>query len=134
MEAYMHVANTGDANFQPRTGQAMFTGEVNSAGLVDDTMTEQTRLLLVKFSPGGRTKWHTHSFEQALIIVEGKGLVGSEKDGERVVQPGDVVVFGKQERHWHGAGLHTGMAHIAVNLSPGENQIFDAVDIQTEGV
>jgi quercetin dioxygenase-like cupin family protein len=112
----------------------MFTGEVNAAGLVDDTMTEQTRLLLVKFSPGGRTKWHTHSFEQALIITEGKGLVGSEKDGERVVEPGDVVVFDKQERHWHGAGLHTGMSHIAVNLSPGENQIFDAVEIKTEGV
>lgn len=131
----MHVANTGDANFLPRTGQPMFSGEVHAHGLVDDTMTEQTRLLLVKFSPGGRTKWHTHSFEQALIIVDGKGIVASEKDGERVVQPGDVVVFGKQEKHWHGATNMTGMSHIAVNLSPGENQILEPVEnIETPGV
>ncbi len=131
----MHVANTGDAEFKPRTGQPMFTGEVNAAGLVDDTMTEQTRLLLVKFNPGARTKWHTHTFEQALIIVEGKGLVGSEKDGERVVEPGNVVVFDREERHWHGAGMHTGMAHIAVNLAPGESKVLDPVEkIETPGV
>jgi quercetin dioxygenase-like cupin family protein len=131
----MHVANTGEGEFQPRTGQAMFTGEVHGKGLVDDTMSEQTRLLLVKFSPGARTKWHTHSFEQALVIVDGKGIVASRKDGERVVQPGDVVVFGKQEEHWHGATNTTGMSHIAVNQSPGENQVLDAVEkIETPGV
>src|SRR5690554_7059032 len=107
----MHVANTKDANFLPRTGQPMFTGVVHAHGLVDDTMSEQVRLTLVKFSPGGRTKWHTHTFEQALIIVEGKGIVASEKDGERVVEPGDVVVIGKEERHWHGGGNNTGMTH-----------------------
>ena len=130
----MHVANTGDANFQPRTGQPMFTGEVHAHGLVDDTMTQETRLLLVKFSPGGRTKWHTHSFEQALIIVDGKGIVASESQGERVVEPGDVVVFDKNEKHWHGGTNHTGMTHIAVNLA-GSNQILEPVQqIETPGV
>jgi quercetin dioxygenase-like cupin family protein len=130
----MHVANTGDANFQPRTGQPMFTGEVHAHGLVDDTMSEQTRLLLVKFSPGGRTRWHTHSFEQALIITEGKGIVASESQGERVVQPGDVVVFDREEKHWHGGTNTTGMTHIAVNLA-GTNQILEAVEnIETPGV
>ena len=130
----MHVANTGDANFQPRTGQAMFTGEVNAAGLVDDTMTEQTRLLLVKFSPGARTKWHTHTFEQALIIVDGKGIVASETQGERVVEPGDVVVFSTKEKHWHGGTNHTGMTHIAVNLA-GSSEVLEPVEkIQTPGV
>jgi quercetin dioxygenase-like cupin family protein len=70
-----------------------------------------------------------------LIIVEGKGFVGSEKDGERVVQPGDVVVFSREERHWHGAGMHTGMTHIAVNLSPGESKVLGPVEkIETPGV
>jgi quercetin dioxygenase-like cupin family protein len=130
----MHIASTGDAEFQPRTGQPMFTGEVHAHGLVDDTMSEQVRLLLVKFSAGGRTKWHTHGFEQALIITEGKGIVATESQGERVVEAGDVVVFGKEEKHWHGATSTTGMTHIAVNLT-GQNQILEAVDqIQTLGV
>lgn len=124
----MHVASTDDSRLLPRTGEPMFTGEVHGYGLVDDKMSEQTRLGIVKFSPGARTKWHTHSFEQALIIVDGRGLVGSERDGERVVQPGDVVVFGRHEKHWHGGSTTTGMTHIAVNLSPGETEILTPVE------
>jgi quercetin dioxygenase-like cupin family protein len=112
----------------------MFTGEVHGHGLIDDTMTEQTRLLLVKFSPGARTHWHTHTFEQALIITEGKGIVASEKDGERVVQPGDVVVFGTAEKHWHGATNTTGMTHIAVNLAGRSDVLEEVQKIQTPGV
>jgi quercetin dioxygenase-like cupin family protein len=126
----MHVASTNDAKFQPRTGTPMFIGEVNAHGLIDDTMTQQTRMLLVKFSPGGRTRWHTHSFEQGLVIVEGKGIVASVADGERVVQAGDVVVFGSNEKHWHGATNTTGMAHIAVNLA-GSNEILEDSEIKT---
>jgi quercetin dioxygenase-like cupin family protein len=104
----------------------MFMGEVHAHGLVDDKMSEQTRLLLVKFSPGGRTRWHTHTFEQALVIVDGRGIVASEAQGERVVQPGDVVVFSKEEKHWHGATNTTGMTHIAVNLAGSSNVIEDS--------
>jgi quercetin dioxygenase-like cupin family protein len=126
----MHVANTNTNDWENRTGGAMFIGEVHAHGLVDDKMSEQTRLLLVKFSPGGRTRWHTHSFEQALVIVDGKGIVASEKQGERVVQPGDVVVFEREEKHWHGATNTTGMSHIAVNLT-GSGQILEDSEILT---
>jgi quercetin dioxygenase-like cupin family protein len=129
----MHVANTNTNDWENRTGNAMFIGEVHAHGLVDDKMTEQTRLLLVKFSPGGRTRWHTHTFEQALIIVDGRGIVASESDGERVVQPGDVVVFGKEERHWHGATNSTGMSHIAVNLA-GSSTVLEDSEIKTPNV
>jgi quercetin dioxygenase-like cupin family protein len=108
----------------------MFMGEVHAHGLVDDKMSEQTRLLLVKFSPGGRTRWHTHTFEQALVIVDGRGIVASESQGERVVQPGDVVVFGKEEKHWHGATNTTGMTHIAVNLA-GSSHVIEDSQIKT---
>ena len=129
----MHVANTNTDEWENRTGNAIFIGEVHSHGLVDDKMTEQTRLLLVKFSPGGRTRWHTHTFEQALIIVDGKGIVASESQGERVVQPGDVVVFGKEEKHWHGATNTTGMSHIAVNLA-GSSSVLEDSEIKTANV
>jgi quercetin dioxygenase-like cupin family protein len=122
----MHVANTKTNDWENRTGQPMFMGEVHAHGLVDDKMSEQTRLLLVKFSPGGRTRWHTHTFEQALVIVDGRGIVASEAQGERVVQPGDVVVFSKEEKHWHGATNTTGMTHIAVNLAGSSNVIEDS--------
>jgi quercetin dioxygenase-like cupin family protein len=125
----MHIANTNTNDWETRTGNAMFIGEVHAHGLVDDKMSEQTRLLLVRFSPGGRTRWHTHSFEQALVIVDGRGIVATETQ-ERVVQPGDVVVFGTNEKHWHGATNSTGMSHIAVNLA-GSNQILEDSEIKT---
>ncbi|HWO73543.1 MAG TPA: cupin domain-containing protein [Dehalococcoidia bacterium] len=130
----MHVASTKTDAWQDRTGSAIFTGQVHAHGLIDDKMTEEMRMLLVKFSPGGRTTWHTHSFEQGLIIVEGKGIVASEAQGERVVEAGDVVVFAKGEKHWHGATNTTGMTHIAVNLA-GTSQVLEPVEkIQTPGV
>ncbi|HLG11586.1 MAG TPA: cupin domain-containing protein [Dehalococcoidia bacterium] len=129
----MHIANTNTNDWENRTGNAMFMGEVHAHGLVDDKMSEQTRLLLVKFSPGGRTRWHTHSFEQALVIVDGRGIVASETQGERIVQSGDVVVFNTNEKHWHGATNTTGMSHIAVNLA-GSNQILEDSEIKTPNV
>jgi quercetin dioxygenase-like cupin family protein len=50
-----------------------------------------------------------------------------------VVQPGDVVVFDREEKHWHGATNTTGMSHIAVNLA-GSGQIFEDSEIQTPNV
>ena len=129
----MHIANTNTNDWENRTGNAMFIGEVHAHGLVDDKMSEQTRLLLVKFSPGGRTRWHTHSFEQALVIIDGRGIVASETQGERIVQSGDVVVFNTNEKHWHGATNTTGMSHIAVNLA-GSNQILEDSEIKTPNV
>jgi quercetin dioxygenase-like cupin family protein len=129
----MHVASTNDANFQPRTGTPMFIGEVHAHGLIDDTMTEQTRMLLVKFSPGGRTRWHTHTFEQGLVIVEGRGIVASESQGERVVEAGDVVVFDTGEKHWHGGTNTTGMSHIAINLA-GSAEVLEDSEIKTPGL
>jgi len=129
----MHIASTKTEDWENRTGNAMFMGEVHAHGLIDDKMTEQTRMLLVKFSPGGRTRWHTHSFEQGLVIVEGRGIVANESQGERIVQAGDVVVFGTNEKHWHGATNTTGMSHIAVNLA-GSAQILEDSEIKTPNV
>ena len=51
---------------------------------------------LAEFSPGTRTFWHTHDYEQSLIIVEGKGIVATE-DQEHVVETGDVIVIPEPE-------------------------------------
>jgi quercetin dioxygenase-like cupin family protein len=108
----------------------IFTGEVHMHPYAQG---ERLTLNLVRFSPGGRTKWHTHSFEQGLIIVEGKGIVATEEQ-EYVVEPGDVVVVTPNEKHWHGGTEHSGMAHIAIN-QPGETTVLEAVEeIRTQGV
>jgi 4-carboxymuconolactone decarboxylase len=121
----MHVARGQNVSPQPAV-RDIFTGEVNTHTFAGDDVSERLRLNLVKFSPGARTKWHRHTFEQGLIITEGRGIVATEEH-EHVVGAGDVVIVYAEEKHWHGATETTAMAHIAIN-QPGETEVLEAVD------
>lgn len=122
----MHVARRKDASLTSSVTSAMFTGQVSGAGLSDQSTAKQLFLRLVRFSPGGRTVWHTHSFEQGLVIVEGKGIVATEAQ-ENVVEAGDIVIVAPDEKHWHGATETTAMAHVAIN-GPGETTPMEPVE------
>ena len=120
----MHVIRGSETNLQ-RANRPIFTGEVNAHTYVDDTIGEHLRLTLVKFSPGARTTWHTHAFEQGLIIVEGDGIVATEEQ-EFPVSPGDIVIVPAGEKHWHGGSDESGMAHISIT-TPGETTVMEPV-------
>jgi quercetin dioxygenase-like cupin family protein len=109
-----------------RAAGSLFMGEVNR-GQQTGEGTERLRIGLVKFSPGGRTKWHTHDFEQGLIIVEGKGIVATEEQ-EHVVEAGDVVIVKLGEKHWHGATEHTHMHHFSIGDPKGKTTELEPVD------
>lgn len=122
----------GDSATPQRAVRDIFTGEVHHHAYVDEKTGEQLRVALVKFSAGGRTKWHQHSFEQALLIVEGRGIVATE-DGEQVVGPGDIVVIPAGEKHWHGGTESSAMAHYSIT-TPGETTVLEAVEkVRTAG-
>jgi quercetin dioxygenase-like cupin family protein len=115
------------AESQPQTEEReIFTGTVSTQPIVSEGMGENLILTLVSFSAGGRTKWHRHSFEQGLVIVEGRGIVATE-EVENVVTPGDVVYVAPNEKHWHGGTETSAMAHIAINQR-GETTVLDAVE------
>jgi len=69
---------------------------------------------LVTFEPGARTAWHTHPAGQTLIVVSGLGWVQKEGGDIQEIQPGDVVYFEPEEKHWHGASPKKAMSHIAI--------------------
>jgi quercetin dioxygenase-like cupin family protein len=74
----------------------------------------RARLNAVRFAPGARTAWHTHSLGQTLYIVEGVALIQAR--GEDIVEahPGDVVHTRPGEQHWHGASADRFMVHLAL--------------------
>lgn len=112
---------------QPRrTTREIFTGEVETHTYVDDTVGQHLRLTLVRFLPGGRTKWHRHAFEQGLVITEGKGVVATEEQ-ENLVEAGDIVIVPAREKHWHGGTETTAMAHISIT-TPGETTVLEPVE------
>lgn len=76
----------------------------------------------VLFAPGARTHWHNHDDGQVLICTSGEGRIGNDDGEAGVIRAGDVVFFEPGERHWHGAGPETFMAHIAISLGGHEWQ------------
>lgn len=120
----MNVAKYSETKLEPQV-RAMFTGSVSSA-TIGDAVDGNSHMNVVRFEAGGRTKWHTHPFAQALICVEGKGIVATEAQ-EHLFEPGDVIIIPSGEKHWHGGTGSTGMTHVNVNGN-GEAQILEAVE------
>jgi quercetin dioxygenase-like cupin family protein len=117
----MRVVRMDDTSPRPSTA-AIFLGQVETQPLLDE-VSEHVRLTVVRFHPGARTKLHTHTFEQVLIITEGEGILATETE-EHVVRPGAVVVIPPGEPHRHGATAHTPMTHISIT-TPGETRIVE---------
>ena len=68
----------------------------------------------VRFAPGARTAWHSHSTGQTLYVTDGAGLV-QPRDGEALaIRAGDVVHAPAGEWHWHGADADHFMTHLSI--------------------
>lgn len=91
-----------------------FTGTVWQDAVAEAPAPARLRAVLVTFAPGARTHWHTHPLGQTLFVTSGAGLCQSEGGPVRKIRAGDVVFFAPGERHWHGAGPATMMAHLAM--------------------
>lgn len=91
-----------------------FTGSVRIDPLFTANDTRRGASAAVTFEPGARTAWHTHPLGQTLIVTAGCGWVQRQGGSIEEIFPGDIVWFGPDEKHWHGAAKTTGMTHIAI--------------------
>lgn len=91
-----------------------FTGAVRVDPLFSAPAPARAIGVWVTFEPGARTAWHTHPLGQSLIVTSGCGRVQRWGGPVEEIRPGDVVWIPPGEKHWHGAGPRTAMAHIAV--------------------
>ena len=96
-----------------RTG-GIFTGTVEITPLLDrDVGSESYRAAVVTFPPGVRNHFHTHTHDQILYVVKGRGIVATEED-EWLVNVGDIVMIPAGESHWHGATDDSEFSHLYV--------------------
>jgi quercetin dioxygenase-like cupin family protein/alkylhydroperoxidase/carboxymuconolactone decarboxylase family protein YurZ len=84
-------------------GSRFASGEANSYGGA-----------VVNFQPGARTAWHTHPLGQTLVIISGHGRYQAEGKPVQDMNPGDVIWIPTGIKHWHGAGPHSAMSHVAI--------------------
>lgn len=92
---------------------AIFIGTVETQRVVDERLSEIHRIVEVTFTNGARTKLHTHTTDQVLLITDGKGVVGTREERHEVTA-GDVVFIRAREPHFHGAAPGAVMTHYSV--------------------
>jgi quercetin dioxygenase-like cupin family protein len=89
----------------------MFTGQVTMQTLLPES--SEFIVNIVNFGKGVRNKFHSHDYEQILIVTGGRGIVATEGE-KQVVSEGDVILFPPGEKHWHGATEDSNFSHIFV--------------------
>jgi quercetin dioxygenase-like cupin family protein len=100
-----------------------FTGTVRIDPLFSAPEPARVAGASVTFEPGARTAWHTHPLGQTLIVTSGLGRAQAEGGPMEEIRPGDVIWFGPNEKHWHGASPTTAMTHIAIQEALGERLV-----------
>jgi quercetin dioxygenase-like cupin family protein len=73
-------------------------------------------VVLVSFSPGARTYWHTHESPQVLHCTEGRGVLATRAERAEV-GPGDIVHIAPGEEHWHGAAPDSPFTHLSIRVT-----------------
>lgn len=102
----------------------LFTGgKVYSQFLLgEEYKAQKIQIAQVKFAPGARNKFHTHSNGQILFVTEGKGIVATEGK-EYIVTPGTLIFISPNEVHRHGAVKDSSFAHLTIIGEPQEMKI-----------
>lgn len=101
----------------------IFSGRVGRQPLITEDMAKTLRVAAVTFSPGARTKLHTHTHDQVLYVVAGKGILATEHESH-VVTPGTAIFVPPGERHWHGATEDMFFTHLSIT-APGRTEIVE---------
>jgi quercetin dioxygenase-like cupin family protein len=91
-----------------------FSGEVWVSTLTSSAKSTDMSAYLVLFTPGARTFWHAHPGEQLLHVLSGEGFVCEAGKEIHIIHPGDTILIGRGEKHWHGAVNHNFMSHLAI--------------------
>ncbi|MDF0534036.1 cupin domain-containing protein [Shewanella yunxiaonensis] len=94
--------------------ESVFTGRVRIDNHITPEAPSRLSSAIVTFEPGARTAWHAHGTGQLLFVTQGLGWIQKAGEVKQVIQAGDTVWIGANEKHWHGASDTKAMTHVAV--------------------
>ena len=110
----MHIPAAGSPPSRIGSPEA-FTGAARIDPVIKAVAPARAEAAFVTLEPGARTAWHTHSLEQALVVLSGLGLAQSFGGPVREMRPGDTVRFEPGEKHWHGAHPEVAVHYLAIH-------------------
>jgi quercetin dioxygenase-like cupin family protein len=120
-EDAVKILNLNKQERMPATGD-LFIGSVERQNFVSDADSGTIRIGQVTFKDGAVNKYHSHTFDQVLLVTDGEGIVQVEGQPEHRITAGDLIFVPAGERHWHGAAPGKTMSHLTV-ATPGTTQM-----------
>ena len=123
----MKIINIKDVEAKEVEGSnpLFFGGKVHTQSILEEEYgARRIQIVNVKFAPGARNKFHTHSLGQILYVTEGRGIVAT-KEKEYIVTPGMAIFISPGEAHWHGATKDSSFAHLSITGQPNEMKIVE---------
>jgi quercetin dioxygenase-like cupin family protein len=76
--------------------------------------TDELKINVLFFEPGVRSRPHTHSHDQVLYYISGRGVVALDGGDDQVVQAGEFVLLPANVPHMHGAAADGPASHISL--------------------
>src|SRR5258708_1557193 len=110
-ENWVKVLNLGKQERVSATGD-LFIGAVERQSFVTEADSASIRIGVVTFKDGAVNRYHSHTFDQVLLITDGEGIVQVEGQPEQKVTVGDLIFVPAGERHWQGAEPGKNMSHL----------------------
>ena len=110
----MKVIKTGEIEAQESTSK-IFRGRVSIQRIVSEDNGD-ILVSVINFSRGAGNVFHTHTSNQILYVLGGKGTVATEKESATVM-PGTWIIIPAGERHCHGATKGSVFSHISIKTS-----------------
>ena len=122
----MKIINLKEVENKDVSKEPLFTGgKVQTQFVLEEEFkTEKIQRVNVKFAPGARNKFHTHTRKQVLYVTEGKGIV-ADREREYKLESGMAVIILAGEEHWHGAAKNSSFAHLSIIGQPQEMKITE---------
>lgn len=108
----MEIVRAQRTQARPTDTPQNFGGTVHMQRMRQAADATMVDLVAVFFEAGARTRPHVHASDQILYVVEGQGIVATERE-RRLIRPGDIVIVPAGEWHWHGATDASAMCHLS---------------------
>ena len=66
------------------------------------------------FKANSTLNWHTHTDQQVLIVVSGKGYYQERGKQAILIQEGDVIKCAANTEHWHASSKYQDVTYLAI--------------------
>ena len=120
----MHVVRKDQNPSEDRSDAPIFYGgKVTGQAIIGGGTSKNFNFNKVSFAAGAKNHFHTHTSDQILYVIGGRGYVATESEQIEITE-GDAAFIPAGEKHWHGATDDSDFSHISLTAPDSQTEVF----------